>query len=140
MSSKSLLSNSFLSVALGVSSIYIDWFIPIQFGVHFQFINKLSGTLARIIFIHLVRSTVSISLTQSDGLPRYYHNCLYIVHIVLLYYVHIQTYDEILCDMIHIAQRHLKCHILNLHLHHMILYDAQQFYCLLKIYSHKHHM
>ena len=38
-------------------------------GVHFQPI-WLSSTLGRIIFIHRLRSTVSISLSQSDWLPR----------------------------------------------------------------------
>nr|DAV20344.1 MAG TPA: hypothetical protein [Caudoviricetes sp.] len=33
----------------------------------------MSSTLGRIIFIHLLRSTVLHSLSQSMHLPRYYH-------------------------------------------------------------------
>ena len=40
-----------------------------KFGVPFLFYKELS-TLGRIIFIHLLRSTVAISLSQSDYLPR----------------------------------------------------------------------
>nr|DAL92491.1 MAG TPA: hypothetical protein [Caudoviricetes sp.] len=70
-----LLTIGFLSYALEVSLIFISWSIPTQLGVHFQSNKKatligLLGTLGKIIFIHLLRSTLDTNLSQSSILAR----------------------------------------------------------------------
>lgn len=80
--------------------------IPNSVWRTFSIPYELSGTLGRIIFIHLLRSTVSISLSQSDTLPRYYLDCFYTHDIVQKYFRQNHIFYEIFYDTIHIMQRH----------------------------------
>ena len=47
-----------------------------KFGVHFHPF-WMSNTLGRIIFVHLLRSTVFLNLSQFQKLPRYQHYSLH---------------------------------------------------------------
>lgn len=64
------------------------------------FSHYVLDTLGRIIFIHLLRSTVVVSLTKSNHLPRYSHINNYIIYHVYerekLLHLYINSYKTFL--------------------------------------------